>query len=99
MWLQGRVAASVISDGDLKSLFKLVDSDGSGDMSIEELTDFVWGSVGDSAAGGGGAAGSGTGSGTAAAASPRRSRSPARGVKKKKKEKKKTEPEPEPEEV
>jgi hypothetical protein len=32
-----------ISDADLKTLFAVVDSDGSGDVSISELTLFVWG--------------------------------------------------------
>jgi len=38
------MAATTISDADLKSLFGVVDSDGSGGMSIDELTLFVWGS-------------------------------------------------------
>lgn len=43
----GKVAASVISDEDLKALFGVVGGDKSGDMSIDNLTEFVWGTAGD----------------------------------------------------
>ena len=33
----------MLSDADLELLFKNVDADGSGDVSIEELAEFVWG--------------------------------------------------------
>ena len=38
----GRISAGVIADTDLQRLFAFIDADGSGDMSIEELTAFVW---------------------------------------------------------
>eukprot|EP01043_Picozoa_sp_COSAG02_P049810 COSAG02_NODE_5043_length_4701_cov_3.161886_1_plen_87_part_00 len=34
---------SAITNAGLQSLFNAVDTDGSGDVSIEELTEFVWG--------------------------------------------------------
>eukprot|EP01045_Picozoa_sp_COSAG04_P056446 COSAG04_NODE_26358_length_295_cov_1.571429_2_plen_39_part_01 len=33
----------MISEGELRELFDAIDEDGSGDMSIRELTIFVWG--------------------------------------------------------
>ena len=39
----GKVSTATLSDGVLRKLFDAVDGDGSGDVSIEELTAFVWG--------------------------------------------------------
>ena len=39
----GRVSAATLSDADLRKLFNAVDGDGSGDVSIAELTSFIWG--------------------------------------------------------
>ena len=43
----GHLSAAMLSDRDLKQLFEAVDSDGSDDVSIDELTAFVWGTGGD----------------------------------------------------
>lgn len=42
----GKVPTSKIPDGDLKALFRAIDDDGSGGISINELIAFVWGSDG-----------------------------------------------------
>eukprot|EP01043_Picozoa_sp_COSAG02_P066322 COSAG02_NODE_10284_length_1978_cov_1.522086_1_plen_546_part_10 len=39
----GRVSIAAVGDDVLRHLFDAVDSDGSGNVSIEELTEFVWG--------------------------------------------------------
>ena len=39
----GQMTHGVISDEELRTLFAAVDGDNSGDVSIEELTEFVWG--------------------------------------------------------
>jgi len=39
----GHLTPSMLSDGDLRKLFSAVDDDSSGDVSIDELTAFVWG--------------------------------------------------------
>ena len=44
----GQMTPSMISDNELAALFSAVDGDGSGDVSIEELRDFVWGQNGGS---------------------------------------------------
>ena len=40
----GKVTPVVMTDAELRQLFKAVDTDGSGDVSIDELIAFVWGS-------------------------------------------------------
>ena len=40
----GKISPSVMTDAELRQLFKAVDTDGSGDVSIDELIAFVWGS-------------------------------------------------------
>ena len=42
----GHLTPSMLSDGDLRKLFSAVDDDSSGDVSIDELTAFVWGTAG-----------------------------------------------------
>ena len=42
----GKVAAKVLSDADLKAMFRTIDDDDSGGMSIDELITFVWGEGG-----------------------------------------------------
>ena len=37
------VTVAMISDGELRKLFYAVDADDGGDVSLEELTDFIWG--------------------------------------------------------
>ena len=37
------MTGAMISDSELRTLFDATDEDGSGDVSIEELTSFVWG--------------------------------------------------------
>ena len=39
----GKMTGAMISDSELRTLFDATDEDGSGDVSIEELTSFVWG--------------------------------------------------------
>ena len=39
----GKMTPKMISEGELRELFDAIDEDGSGDMSIRELTIFVWG--------------------------------------------------------
>ena len=39
----GKLTKQAISDQDLKKLFNAIDDDGSGDLSIRELVQFVWG--------------------------------------------------------
>ena len=39
----GKLTKQAISDQDLKKLFDAIDDDGSGDLSIRELVQFVWG--------------------------------------------------------
>lgn len=56
----GHVSAATLSDELLRKLFDEVDGDGSGDVSIEEMTAFVWG----------GGSGGGRASDAAATASP-----------------------------
>jgi hypothetical protein len=41
------MSSAVLSDRDLQQLFAAVDTDGSNDVSIDELTSFVWGAIGD----------------------------------------------------
>ena len=43
----GHMSSAVLSDRDLQQLFAAVDTDGSNDVSIDELTSFVWGAIGD----------------------------------------------------
>ena len=43
----GHLSSAVLSDRDLLQLFAAVDTDGSNDVSIAELTSFVWGTSGD----------------------------------------------------
>ena len=40
----GKISPSAMTDAELRQLFNAVDTDGSGDVSIDELIAFVWGS-------------------------------------------------------
>ena len=39
----GQVSADAMSDGEIRQLFRIIDEDDSGDISIDEVTHLIWG--------------------------------------------------------
>ena len=39
----GKLTKNDITDGELRQLFRAIDEDGGGTISIDEMTEFVWG--------------------------------------------------------